>query len=432
MELKPFRGYRYNPELVGDASQCIAPPYDVIDTHLRQILCQQSPYNIAHVTKPLSDNNADPYAQAAQHLQSFIQKGALKQDPQDTIYVYAQDFDIQGQNFRRTGFIALGRLEPYGDNIRPHEHTLDGPKADRLNLTRATKSQIGQIFMLYDDPNDTVEHILTQACTGSQLLCHQDDDNVKHRLFALTDPQHIDTVVQALKNQTTFIADGHHRYETALNYFEETNNPNAAWQLMTFVNFRNPGLLVLPTHRLIKNLPDFAPSTLIGRMNELFDVAWLRYDDDVQKAQRLADMLEGMAQQTQLGEHVIGMYFNDGAFYLATLRDTAPIKKAAPDHSHAWQTLDVAILHKLVLEKLLAIDSAALAAQSHVEYIKDFGHARDDALDAVDRQDAQGLFFLNPTPPEQVQAVAHAGERMPQKSTFFHPKVFSGLVVRMI
>ena len=432
MDLKPFRAYRYDSAVVGDPGDCIAPPYDVIDTKLRQRLCQRSPYNIAHVTKPQAGPASDPYAQAGAHLQTFIHDGALKQDHQDTIYVYAQDFTIQGHSFRRTGFIALGRLEPYGNTIRPHEHTLDGPKADRLNLLRATRSQIGQIFLLYDDPDDTIEHILTQACTGPELLFHRDDDNLEHRLFALTDHQQIDTLVQALRPQPTFIADGHHRYETALNYFQETNDPAAAWQLMTLVNFRNPGLLVLPTHRLLKNLPDFSPPTLLGRMKEFFDIARLRYDDTPQKNQRFADTLDGMAQQAQLGEHVIGMYFNDGAFYLATLRQTDTMKRLAPDHSDAWRTLDVAILHKLVLEKLLGIDGPALAAETHIEYIKDFGDARNHALDAVDRRDAQGLFFLNPTQPQQVQAVAQAGERMPQKSTFFHPKVFSGLVVRML
>ncbi|MCK4627903.1 MAG: DUF1015 domain-containing protein, partial [Sedimentisphaerales bacterium] len=427
MNVTPFKGWRYDSSVVGEAGLCIAPPYDVIDAESRKKLCRRSEYNIVRITKGNRESGdgetENVYTRAAATLDKLVESGALKQDEQESIYVYAQDYTIGDRDYRRTGFIGLGELAEYGGAVRPHEHTLTGPKEDRLSLMRATNSQTGQIFMLYDDTEKTIDAILAQACEQKELLNSTDDEQVRHRLFAITDQGQIETIRQVMSDKTIFIADGHHRYETALNYYRETKNPAAGYCMMTFVNTHNEGLTILPTHRLIKNVADFDHNKLLSRLNEHFDMARLAYNDVVEKTNKRQMMLDALKLEFENGEHGFGMYFNDGAFYVATLRDMNVMDNLAANQSPAWRRLDVAILHKLILEKMLRIDDADLSAQSHVEYIKDFGPATLRAIDKVDDGEGQGLFFLNPPHPEEVEAVAQAGEKMPQKSTFFYPKI---------
>ncbi len=436
MIIKAFQGFRYNPGVVGDPGLCIAPPYDVIDADHQQRLYQQAPYNIIRISKGktfTADNHSDNvYTRANAFLRDFIRQGALKQDEKDSIYVYAQDFTIGDTSYRRTGFIALGELQDYGGAVKPHEQTLAGPKADRLHLTRATKTQIGQIFMMYSDPAKTIDAILEQVCRGQELLRHIDEDQVTHRLYALTDPTHIAALQNVMAEKDVFIADGHHRYETAVNYYHETGNPAAAFQMMAFVNMHNEGLIVLPTHRLLRDLPDFEPARLLDNLKNFFDVARLSYGDMVEKSEKCQMMQDALTVEFETGQHAFGMYFNDGAFYVATLRDLAPMETVAPSYGPAWRQLDVAILHKLILENMLGIGEEALTKESYLEYIKDFGDATARAIDQVDAGQAQGLFFLNPTRVAEVEAVVAEGEKMPQKSTFFFPKIFTGLVLNVL
>jgi len=436
MKIKAFQGFRYNPDVVGDPGRCIAPPYDVIDADQQQRLYDQTEYNIVRVSKGktfTADNESDNvYTRANVFLRDFLRRGALQQDQKDTLYVYAQDFTIGDTSYRRTGFIALGELQDYGGAVKPHEQTLAGPKADRLNLTRATKTQIGQIFMLYNDPAQTIDALLEQACRGRELLRHVDEDQVTHRLFALTDPAQIKTIQNIIADKDVFIADGHHRYETAVNYYHETGNPAAAWQMMAFINMHNEGLIVLPTHRLIHDLPDFDPDHLLDNLKIFFDVACLSYGDMVEKSEKCQMMQDALALEFETGQHAFGLHCNNGAFYVATLRDLAPMETIAPAYGPAWRQLDVAILHKLILENMLGIDEEALTKESYIEYIKDFVDATARAIDKIDAGQAQALFFINPTRVAEVEAVVAEGEKMPQKSTFFFPKIFSGLVVNVL
>ena len=436
MDIIPFQGYRYNSDILGDPAICIAPPYDVIGEQEQETLYAASPYNIVRIIKGV-DNASDRefdnvYTRAATTFREFVRRDIVKQDASSQFYVYAQDFSINSQSFRRSGLVGLGKLETYGDSIKPHEQTLAGPKADRLNLTRAIKTQVGQIFMLYSEPEKTIDALLTRACEGGELLCHCDDDQVTHRLFAIDKPNDIRVIAEVMKSRSVFIADGHHRFETALNYQAETDNPRADYQLMTFINTRNEGLVVLPTHRLVKNVEAFDKDSLLGQLQAHFDVARLAYDDVVQKKEKLQEMQKALALELENGDHAFGIYFNDGAFYVATLRDENSVNAIEGKYSTAWRKLDVSILHKLILDRCLGIDEAALTAQTHCEYIKDFGDATSRAIDRVDETSAQVLFFMNPTGIESVEAVAMAGEKMPQKSTFFFPKIFSGLVMNVL
>jgi len=436
MEILPFKGYRYNRAVVADVGLCIGPPYDVIDADQQKKLHKQSKYNIVRVIKGFSwsddDENNNVYTRAAEFLESLIEQGAIKRDQEESIYVYAQDFPVGDDTYRRSGFIALGKLQDYGQVVKPHEQTLSGPKADRLNLMRATKSQIGQIFVLYSDLEKAVDAILDRACQGEELLYCKDDD-VEHRLYAVTDPEEIATIIRIMADKDIFIADGHHRYETALNYCKESQNPAAAYRMMTFVNTHNEGLVVLPTHRLVKNIDNFNHQQLLEAMRKNFDVARLAFSDMVDKKEKRQIMLDALALELANGEHAFGMYFSDDAFYVATLRDgKAAMNSAAPDKSKAWRQLDVAILHKLILEEILAIDETILKKETNVEYIKDFGPATDQAIDKVDSGQAQVLFFLNLIQAQEIETVAIAEEKMPQKSTFFYPKIFSGLVLNVL
>jgi len=436
MDVSAFKGYRYDATVVGDPANCVAPPYDVIDVEQQEKLYKVSDFNIIRVIKGISKENDSEsdnvYTRAGADLQSFCRRGAIKQDASERIYVYAQDFTIGSKSYRRTGFVALGKLEEYGGSVKAHEQTLSGPKADRLNLMRTNKSQIGQIFVLYTDPDKSIDAILAQAVQAVPLVKHTDDDGVVHQLYAETDPEQIQAIIEVMEDKHICIADGHHRYETALNYYQETKNPAAAYHMMTFVNTHNEGLIVLPTHRLVKSIEDFRYPEFLQQMKEYFDVARLAFEDESGRGERYQEITDGLALEMESGNHAFGMYFADGAFYIAILRDEKVMEEIAADRSDAWRKLDVAILHKLILEKMLGIDEAALTAQVNVEYIKDFGTATQRAIDRVDAQDAQALFFLNPTRAQEVEAVAATGEKMPQKSTFFYPKIFSGLVMNIL
>ncbi len=436
MKVKPFCGYRFNSDVTGDAGACIAPPYDVIDPDQQEKLYAQNDYNIARVIKGKKfDTDTDTenvYSRAADYINDFIAKGALTQDSDETVYVYSQLFTVNGQSYRRTGFIALGELEEYGGAIKPHEKTLAGPKADRLNLMRATGCQIGQIFMMYSDPAKTIDSIMDESCKGNPAMTSTDEDGVVHELYTITDPASIKTIQDTMVEKNVFIADGHHRYETSLNFKNESGLESAKYRMMTFINTHNEGLVVLPTHRLIRDLNDFDISKLLTAMNADFDIARMDYTDVVDKKAKLKDVIDALAVELEAGNNAFGMYFNDGAFYIATLKDIAVMAEVAPENSDAWRKLDVSVLHKAILEKHLGIDQAALEAQSHVDYIKDLGDAVMYAIDRVDNGSAQGLFLMNTVPPSSVEDVAATGEKMPQKSTFFYPKIFSGLTINKV
>ena len=308
MNVTAFKGYRYDSSVVGDAGLCIAPPYDVIDAELQEKLCRQSEYNIIRITKgkrePGDGETENVYTRAAATLDEFVGSGALKQDEQESIYVYAQDYTIGGRDYRRTGFIGLGELAEYGDTIRPHEHTLTGPKEDRLNLMRATNSQTGQIFMLYDDPEKAIDAILDQTCEQKELLNSTDDEQVRHRLFAITDQGQIETIRQVMSDKTVFIADGHHRYETALNYYKETAKPAAGYQMTAFANTLHGGLLILATHRLVSNLENFHPEKLITDLKNSFEITEYRFDSPKARTEAKQKMLTQMGAEDNSDKNI--------------------------------------------------------------------------------------------------------------------------------
>ncbi|MHB9069942.1 MAG: DUF1015 domain-containing protein [Sedimentisphaerales bacterium] len=432
MEIKAFKAYRFNSATAGDAGKCIAPPYDVINDLQQEELYQQSPYNIVRIDKgkiKTSDNETqNQYTRAAEYLADWLKNGILTQESKDSLYAYVQNFDVAGENYQRSGIIALGKLVEFGSGVQPHEKTLDGPKADRLKLTLATDAQFGQIFMLYDDSQKIADKIIDKTVAGKDAAVDfTDTDNIRHRLFIIDDARDIAAVVETMKTKEALIADGHHRYETALNYRKITKKPTADWQMMTFINMQNEGLIVLPTHRLIGDLKNFNVDEIIKKLQEDFKVTEFTYTNEKEKAKGL--MFKRMKKAFDQGKNAFGIY--DGAkFYYIVLKShkhVEPLKISA-----ASKSLDVVVLHKVILERLLGIGDAQLAGETNIEYIKDIGNAVDEAIAAVDKKEKQILFFMNPTKVEQVKAVAAENEKMPQKSTFFHPKIFTGLTINKL
>ncbi|MHC4260569.1 MAG: DUF1015 domain-containing protein [Planctomycetota bacterium] len=436
MEIKPFKAYRFDSAVVGDVGSCISPPYDVISPADQQRLYEKHEYNIVRIIKgktAASDNdNNNQYTRAADYLNTWVDNGVLKQDRGEAIYAYIQNFQLVGRDFQRNSFVALARLEEFGEKVRPHEETLEEPKRDRLNLKRATVAKFGLVFMLYEDEQNVADEIIEQACHREPLIDFVDEQQVRHRLFAIADQGDIDGIAKMMADRSCIIADGHHRYETALNYYKETSNPAAAYQITAFVNVRQQGLAILATHRLVGNLEDFRPADLISALREDFEITEYPFDSTETKAEAKQKVFAQMKAECDTDKIAFGIYGGDSVFYVAVLRDKQAMDSVAPNMSPPWRLLDVSVLHKLVLERLLGVGEKELAEGSNVEYVKDFGDAVDESIGKVDSGRKQVAFFINPTKMRQVHEVTATGEKMPQKSTFFFPKMHTGLTVNKL
>ena len=435
MEIKPFKAFRFDSNVVADVGNCIAPPYDVISPAQQQKLYEKSEYNIVRIIKgeTTASDNADnnQYTRAADYLDKWVKKGVLKQDQDETIYAYVQNFELADRNLQRSSFIALARLEEFGKAVRPHEETLEGPKIDRLNLKRATVAKFGLVFMLYEDEQNIADKIIEKASRQEPLIDCADEQQVRHRLFAITAKDDSDAIAKIMLDKNCIIADGHHRYETALNYYKETANPAAAYQMTSFVNIRQDGLTILATHRLVGNLQNFRLENLITAMRENFEITEYPLDSPRAKADAKQKVFARMKTGHDSDKNAFGIY-SSGVFYVAVLKNKQAMDLAAPNTSRPWRSLDVSVLHKLILEKLLGIGEKELADGSNIEYIKDVGNAVDESIEKVNRGQKQVLFFVNPTKMQQIQMVTAVGEKMPQKSTFFYPKMYTGLTINKL
>jgi uncharacterized protein (DUF1015 family) len=436
MEIKAFEGLRFGSNVVGDAGKCIAPPYDVIDSDGREKLYKQSDYNIVRIIKgkifPDDSESDNQYSRAGETLDGWVGSGALVKDKEEAIYAYVQNFDAGAEHFQRSGFIALGKLKEFGEGVQPHEKTLDGPKADRLKLMQATNAQFGQIFMLYGDPEKIADEIINKSINENPLIDFVDDDKVRHRLFAIKDQSEIKAIAEMMAKKEPIIADGHHRYETALNYCKLSGNDKAKYRMMTFVNMKNEGLVILPTHRLVSGLDEFDMQTLLGKIKTNFDITKISFEGDGEKKRAKNEMFKQMKNGFDEKTNSFGIYAANGAFYEITLKDAGVMDSECGEMSDAAKKLDVNILHKLILEKVLGIGDKQLAGESNIKYIKDVGDAVEKSIGKVDTQKSQAVFFMNPTHIQQVEDIAAAGEKMPQKSTFFHPKIYTGLVINQL
>jgi uncharacterized protein (DUF1015 family) len=436
MQVKAFKAFRFDETTVGDVGSCIAPPYDVISPAQQQQFYEKNEYNIVRIIKgretPTDDDKNNKYTRAAAYLEAWVQKGILKQDQAETIYAYVQDFQVAGKNYQRNGFVALAKLEEFGKTVRPHEQTLDRPKIDRLNLRKATDAEFGLIFMLYEDKQNVADRIIEGVATQRALIDFADEQDVRHRLFAITARDDIEQIEKMMLDKSCIIADGHHRYETALNYQKETDKPAVAYQMIAFVNTCHEGLAILATHRLAANLENFSFEKLLTDLKSHFDINEFRFGSPQTKTDAKEKMLAQMKSDLALDKNAFGIYAGNSAFYTAALTDKKAMDLVAPDRSGAFKSLDVSVLHKLILEKLLGIDEKQIASGGNIEYVKDADNAIDESIAKVDKGQKQMALFMNPVKMQQLRMVSDAGEKMPQKSTYFYPKIYTGLTINKL
>lgn len=423
-EFTTFHGLRYNLDQL-NLGDMLAPPYDVIKGSMRDELVARSPYNVVEIELPEGEGDAK-YDHAAQVLQTWQRAGIFVQDDA-SFYVYEQEFQVPGtmQTLKRRGVIGALLLEEFGKGVQPHEHTLSGPKQDRLKLLRAARTNTSPIFGLYEDNDGWSTQLLKTICTDTAPDGQaRDADGILHRLWVVTDDETVNAIVAALDDEPILIADGHHRYETALNYRNEcaqaagdswTGSEPENFVLMMCVSTLDSGLVVLPTHRLVKNVSADYVAALPEKLQELFEV------------EEIFGGASTLLEQVNDGETIkIGLVI-PGAQYLLTLKD-GDNHLAAMDaaRSAAYNGLDVSILHRLILERELDIDADKLAAGNHVGYTI---HA-EEAAGKVESGEYSAAFILRPTRVEQVRDCCGSGDKMPQKSTYFYPKLITGLVLR--
>jgi uncharacterized protein (DUF1015 family) len=414
-EVVPFRAVRYDLSRAGAADSLIAPPYDVISEPDRKALEAKSPFNIVRVDLPQGDRE-QKYRNAARELRRWLEEGILHRDDAPAFYRYHQIFSVDGREHTRKGFICRIRLRRFDERVvLPHERTLSGPRLDRLELARACRMHMSQVFGLYSDPGRTVDREFDSIDAGAPELEARLGSAV-HKLWRLTDAGAHRRIAAAMADRKVYIADGHHRYETMLAIREElrpqARSPRASIEYgsMFLTSMEDPGLVILPTHRVVHGLADFDLARLLEQLRARFAV------DEV-PATSAAELRTKLAS-------------SERSFLLASRRrifllSLRPGEEAAVPGPKPLRTLDVPILHALVLEQALGIDRAAQEQQTNIRYVKDF----DAALEESRRADVQAAFLLNPTRISQLKAVADAGEVMPQKSTFFFPKLASGLVL---
>ncbi|HKS65702.1 MAG TPA: DUF1015 domain-containing protein [Candidatus Acidoferrales bacterium] len=436
-EIRPFRAFRYNAERVS-LKDALTQPYDKITPAMQERYYAASPYNLIAVEKgrclPGDTSQNSVYTRAAQTFERWLSQKILVEDSEPGIYIYSQDYAIPGTQTRRTrtGFIALGRLEDYDAKVVfRHEHTLSGPKADRLELLRHTRAQTGQLFMLYDDASKKIEALLEAEKRKRAPSEMADEFSVTHRLWAVFDAAFVSEIQRQMADRKLVIADGHHRYETALNYRDERRAAGASgvlaaseFAMMTFVNSHSTGLTILPTHRVVRNVANFSFDNFRKALAAIFE--WYSYPFQT-PAERSASFNEFRRdlEERKHGRRAIGVYAGTGAFFLFLLRQGLDLEGLLPGLSDAQRNLDVVLLHRLMLEKGLGITAEAVARERNIAYEREM----DAAIAAVDHDEAQLACILNPVDVQQVMGIALAGDVLPQKSTDFYPKLLSGIAI---
>jgi uncharacterized protein (DUF1015 family) len=411
-EVQPLRALHYETSVVGPLSDVVAPPYDVIDASQRAELIARSPFNVVAIDLPQGD--PDPYEAARQLFETWQLQGAVTRDPEPALWAHTQDYTgPDGKTLTRRGFFCRVRIEDYGPGrIRPHERTHPGPKEDRLRLTRATRANISPIFSLYSDPQQAAWRALAPATEQPPWGEVTDSDGTVHRVWRATDPGAIAAVEEATRDAELLIADGHHRYETMQAYADEIGGEGEhRYILMCLVAMEDPGLTVFPTHRLVNKLDTARQEALAQALRQDFDVEEVALDD--------------IAPPPGSGPLELG--YIDAHFqrpFRLRLKDQAIADAALSGYSQAYRHLDTGVLEALVLKGALGLSDDDIAHFNGLFYARDTA----EALAMVKSGEYDAAFLVRPTPVQQVREVAAAGENMPPKSTYFFPKLLTGLL----
>jgi uncharacterized protein (DUF1015 family) len=441
-QVYPFRAFRYNPAHAS-FDRVLTQPYDKISPALQEKYYAADPHNLITVEKGRTFSDDTPqnnvYTRAAAALEDWIRNHVVVQDPDPAFYAYTQEYSVPGRNEQRTrrGFIGAGKLEEYSAGVVfRHEQTLSGPKADRLELLRQTRTHTGQLFMLYSDEQRRVDTILAEAESLAPPATEMRDEyGVVHRLWVIAEPERVAAIEKAMAAQKLVIADGHHRYETALNYRNERRahtpdtSPNASYEraMMTFVNTHSEGLTILPTHRVAAHLDDFSWTSVRRYLEPWFAAEAFPFANDAAQPEARAKFLARLVEARK--SRAIGVYPSADpqkrAFYVLTLRSGADLGLLLPSTPPLQRELDVVLLHEGILEPALGITPQAVTSEKNLSYERE----ATAALDAVDRGAAQIAFLLNACDVQQVMHIATSGEVLPQKSTDFYPKLLSGITL---
>ena len=460
----PFKGIIYNSEKIKDIRDVVAPPYDVISPEEQDRLYKRHKNNVVRLILGKDSENDEPannrYMRARDYLESWQRDSILIKDNFPSIYIYAQEYHMgEAEGFekkKRVGFIALSKLEDFGEgDIHPHENTLSKPKEDRLMLIQACNTNFSPIFGLFTDKTKRIDSVFNDYMRQPPLYDLIDGAGVRHTLWAISEKRVIEIIIKEMADKQIFIADGHHRYETAINYRNEIRKksptpPSPSLQggrvrdedkpynfvMMYFTNTVSEGLSILPIHRLVSNLSDFDKKKIVEKAGEFFNIEKLSFNESDEKAIRkrlFSDMKERGEK-----EHIFGMYLGDDDYILLTLKEGGQgsgvrgqeevTSKQYGVGSKQLKKLDVTILHTLLIEKVLGISEKNLAEQKNITYTINTR----EAIKGVKDSKYHMALFLNPTRIEDVQAVATTGEKMPQKSTFFYPKLITGLVMNKL
>ncbi|MDP3879978.1 MAG: DUF1015 domain-containing protein [Dehalococcoidales bacterium] len=429
-EIRPFRGVHYNQSRVDDWSEVICPVYDIITPQQREELYLRSDYNfvrLEHTRELPQDTNADnKYTRAAATLEQWLKQGVLEIDSIPAIYLHDQYFTLHGRKYRRRGIIVRVRLEEWERMIiRPHEGTLAEPRGDRLNLLWAIEANTSPILAMFEDPEQRLSSLLATQERNQPAISAPNIMGEAHVVRAITDPETIDQVCHILAEQPLYIADGHHRYESALAYRHESlaRSPSASgdesfnFVMMTLVDFADPGLVILPPHRLARGISKSTLNELVPRLKALFEIEELPAD-----TADLWHRVEGSSTEENTPRLVI-FGLNGDCLSVLRLRDPEAASQMMPYfHSELYKKLDVSLVDHIILEKLLGIDSEK--EKTSLAYVYD----RQDAINRVTVQEYQLALLLKPVSPEVIKTIADVGDRMPRKSTYFYPKLPAGLI----
>ncbi len=433
-EIRPFRGVLYNQQVVSDLSTVICPPYDVISPQLQDELYQCSEYNFVRVeyNRELPQDNPQDnrYTRSAANIQRWLRQGVLQKDASPTIYVHQHFFNSQGKSYKRNNIIACVRLEEWEKKIiRPHENIIPRAKSDRLSMLWACQANTSAVLAMYQDPEQTISFALTAQEINSPRINVVDNNGERHKVWAVTQPEVVQQIQSVIAQQPLYIADGHHRYDSALTHRREkaaqsisnTGEEGYNFVMMSLIDFADPGLVILPPHRLLRGMSRGALSGLKSQLTAFFDMEEYPMDtpDLWSKVDSLLTGMKPDMHQVRLA--IYGLEAEK--LLILTLRDAKAVDEMMPTfHGDLYKKLDVSLVDHVILEKLLGSD------KDKEEKTLAYSYDRVDAVNRVKNQEYQLLFILNPIRPELIRAIADAGDRMPRKSTYFYPKSPAGLV----
>ena len=421
--IRPFKAIIYNNKKIKNMSKVVAPPYDIIPPDMQNELYRIHENNVVRlILGKVKDNDTEAdnrYTRAASDFKSWLKENILIEDSAPAIYIYAQTYTYDGKRIDRIGFISLMELDLEDKKVLPHEKTLKAPKEDRLRLMRAIKANLSPIFMLYEDAKHKINNILKSYSRKTKPFIDVNIDSVRHRVWAFTDKDAIEEIEGVMSKKNIFIADGHHRYETSKNYARELIESGAPQSLIDsskffmayFVELEEKSLLIMPTHRLIKDARGLSKEEIIEKLSKYFTV------EKLPTAKKLLARLGELR-----ASHAFGMYQGKAGHYVLKLKNFNKAKTFMGKGSADWKSLDVSILHLFILQYVLGIRDE----DDNIEFVKD----PDEAFKGIDKGSFKIAFFLNPTKVTQVKKIAEHGEKMPRKATYFYPKPLSGLVIR--